>query len=211
MPWTVQSSPLLGIFTTVGKITGSYRTAISHTTTVDISCVLECSSESKLKACYWKQVRVKKQQKGHSGQDYSLGRPRSRGRMPSLVGDHGQVLWVLGWALTIISPQMVMLRKATKVHVSAQYFIACLSKPERTTVGPVLIKVLFVMSQHHERLHGSHFEWQQWFSVYITYMSHGQELLCCRVFQLLFQMLWANVLPFSNQSRVKAEMGGSCR
>ena len=29
---------------------------------------------------------------------YSLG--RSRGRMPSLVGDSGQVLAVLGWALT---------------------------------------------------------------------------------------------------------------
>ena len=26
-------------------------------------------------------------------------RPRSRGRMPSLVGDGGQVLGVLGWAL----------------------------------------------------------------------------------------------------------------
>ena len=31
---------------------------------------------------------------------YSLGRPRSRGRMPSLVGDSGQVVGVLGWALT---------------------------------------------------------------------------------------------------------------
>ena len=31
---------------------------------------------------------------------YSLGRPRSRGRMPSLVGDSGQVLGVQGWALT---------------------------------------------------------------------------------------------------------------
>ena len=29
-------------------------------------------------------------------------RPRSRGRMPSLVGDRGQVLRVLGWALTRI-------------------------------------------------------------------------------------------------------------
>ena len=33
---------------------------------------------------------------------YSLGRPRSRGRMLSLVGDSGQVLGVLGWALTRI-------------------------------------------------------------------------------------------------------------
>ena len=29
---------------------------------------------------------------------YLLSRPRSRGRMPSLVGDRGQVLRVLGWA-----------------------------------------------------------------------------------------------------------------
>ena len=32
-----------------------------------------------------------------------LSRPRSRGHMPRLVGDHGQVLRVLGWALTRIS------------------------------------------------------------------------------------------------------------
>ena len=31
---------------------------------------------------------------------YSLGRPRSHGRMPSLVGDSDQVLGVLGWAFT---------------------------------------------------------------------------------------------------------------
>ena len=31
---------------------------------------------------------------------YSLDRPRSRGCMPSLVGDSGQVLGVQGWALT---------------------------------------------------------------------------------------------------------------
>ena len=30
----------------------------------------------------------------------SLGRPRSCDRMPSLVGDRGPVLQVLGWALT---------------------------------------------------------------------------------------------------------------
>ena len=30
---------------------------------------------------------------------YSLGRPRSCDRMPSLVGDRGPVLRVLGWAL----------------------------------------------------------------------------------------------------------------
>ena len=30
----------------------------------------------------------------------SLGRSRSDGRMPSLVGDSGQVLGILGWALT---------------------------------------------------------------------------------------------------------------
>ena len=31
-----------------------------------------------------------------------LGRPRSRGHMPSLVGDSGQVLGVLVWVLTRI-------------------------------------------------------------------------------------------------------------
>ena len=31
---------------------------------------------------------------------YSSGRPRSCDRMPSLVGDRGLVLQVLGWALT---------------------------------------------------------------------------------------------------------------
>ena len=31
---------------------------------------------------------------------YSLGKPRSCDRMPSLVGDRGAVLRVLGWALT---------------------------------------------------------------------------------------------------------------
>ena len=33
---------------------------------------------------------------------YLLSRPRSCGRMPSLVGDRGQMLQVLGWALTRI-------------------------------------------------------------------------------------------------------------
>ena len=33
---------------------------------------------------------------------YSLGRPRSRGHMPSLVGNSAQGLGVLGWALTRI-------------------------------------------------------------------------------------------------------------
>ena len=33
---------------------------------------------------------------------YLLSRPRFRGSMPSLVGDGGQVLQVLGWALTRI-------------------------------------------------------------------------------------------------------------
>ena len=31
---------------------------------------------------------------------YLLGRPRSHGHMPSLVGDSGQVFGVQGWALT---------------------------------------------------------------------------------------------------------------
>ena len=41
---------------------------------------------------------------------YSLGRPRSRGRMPSLVGDSGQLLGVLGWALTRIHNLQLVLQ-----------------------------------------------------------------------------------------------------
>ena len=45
--------------------------------------------------CLWKQVCVWKQQKGVQWpRVYSLDRARSRGRMPSLVGDSGQVLGV---------------------------------------------------------------------------------------------------------------------
>ena len=33
---------------------------------------------------------------------YLLGRPRSCSHMPNLIGDSGQVLGVLGWALTRI-------------------------------------------------------------------------------------------------------------
>ena len=34
---------------------------------------------------------------------YLLSRPRSRGCVPSLVGDRGQVAQVLGWVLTNLS------------------------------------------------------------------------------------------------------------
>ena len=47
---------------------------------------------------------------------YSLSRPRSRGRKSSLVGDSGQVLGVLGWALT----RMRNLLHLHKLHVSAK-------------------------------------------------------------------------------------------
>ena len=40
---------------------------------------------------------------------YLLSRPRSHGRMPSLVRDHGQVLPVLGWALTRIRNLLLVL------------------------------------------------------------------------------------------------------
>ena len=42
---------------------------------------------------------------------YSLGRPRSCDRMPSLVGDRGQVLRVLGWALTRIRNLSLVLHR----------------------------------------------------------------------------------------------------
>ena len=45
---------------------------------------------------------------------YLLSRPRSRGRMPNLVGDRGQVLRVLGWALTRIRNLSVVLRSGTQ-------------------------------------------------------------------------------------------------
>ena len=40
--------------------------------------------------------------------------PRSRGRMPSLVGDRGQVLRVLGWALTRIRNLSLVLCSGTQ-------------------------------------------------------------------------------------------------
>ena len=45
---------------------------------------------------------------------YSLGRPRSCDRMPSLVGDRGQVLRVLGWALTRIRNLSLVLHSRTQ-------------------------------------------------------------------------------------------------
>ena len=41
---------------------------------------------------------------------YSLGRPRSCNRMPSLVGDRGPVLRVVGWALTRMHNISLVLR-----------------------------------------------------------------------------------------------------
>ena len=45
---------------------------------------------------------------------YLLSRPRSHGHMPSLVGDRGQVLRVLGWALTRICNLSLVLYCATQ-------------------------------------------------------------------------------------------------
>ena len=45
---------------------------------------------------------------------YLLSRPRSPSRMPSLVGDRGQVLRVLGWALTRIHNISLVLRSGTQ-------------------------------------------------------------------------------------------------
>ena len=53
---------------------------------------------------------------------YSLGRPRSHGHMPSLVGDSDQVLGVLDWALTrmrnllliLVQSNLSILRAADK-------------------------------------------------------------------------------------------------
>ena len=43
---------------------------------------------------------------------YLLSRPRSRGRMPSLAGDSGQVLGVQGWALTRMRNLSLVLHSA---------------------------------------------------------------------------------------------------
>ena len=43
---------------------------------------------------------------------FCLSRPRSGGRMPSLVGNCGQVLGVLGWALTRIRNLSLVLQSA---------------------------------------------------------------------------------------------------
>ena len=45
---------------------------------------------------------------------YLLSRPMSRGRMPTLVGDRGQVLRVLGLALTRIHNLSLVLRSGTQ-------------------------------------------------------------------------------------------------
>ena len=41
---------------------------------------------------------------------YSLGRPRSHSPMSSLVGDSGQVLGALGWALTRMRNLLLVLQ-----------------------------------------------------------------------------------------------------
>ena len=60
-----------------------------------------------------------------------LSRPRSRGRMPSLVGDRGQVLQVLGWALTRIrnlSLVKVVHSKSSDKHESSLTLRVALNK-----------------------------------------------------------------------------------
>ena len=53
-------------------------------------------------ACESKLVSIEAAQRLQWPRLYLLSRPISRGCMPSLVGDGGQVLQVLGWALTRI-------------------------------------------------------------------------------------------------------------
>ena len=54
-----------------------------------LACESKLASRSSTKAPQWPRL-------------YLLSRSRSRDRTPSLVGDGGQVLQVLGWALTRI-------------------------------------------------------------------------------------------------------------
>ena len=48
---------------------------------------------------------------------YLLSRPRSRGCTPSLVGDGGQVLRVLGWALTRIRNLLLVLQSDSQARL----------------------------------------------------------------------------------------------
>ena len=50
---------------------------------------------------------------------YSLGRPRSCNRMPSLVVDRGPMLRVLGWALTRMRDIPLLLQCSREQHRGA--------------------------------------------------------------------------------------------
>ena len=51
---------------------------------------------------------------------YLLSRPRSHGCMPSLVGDRGQVLRVLGWALTRIRNLSLIVTNMLTLRVAVE-------------------------------------------------------------------------------------------
>ena len=57
---------------------------------------------------------------------YSLGRPRSCDHMPSLVGDRGPMLRVLGWALTRMCDIPLLLQCSREEHRGA---VVCGTEP----------------------------------------------------------------------------------
>ena len=65
-------------------------------------------------ACESKLVSIEAAERPQWPRLYSLGRPRSCDRMPSRVGDGGQVLRVLGWALTRIRNLSLVLHSGTQ-------------------------------------------------------------------------------------------------
>ena len=75
---------------------------------------------------------------------YLLSRPRSRGRMPSLVGDGGQVLQVLGWALTRIR-NFSRVQYWQFIHsIHLHYILYCIKYNSYNSI-PVIVFHLYAM------------------------------------------------------------------
>ena len=69
---------------------------------------------------------------------YLLSRPRSRGRVPSLAGDSGQVLGVQGWALTRMRNLSLVLHSATQGSCVWNRAVSCLAT-QGEEVGLVML------------------------------------------------------------------------
>ena len=90
---------------------------------------------------------------------YLLSRPRSRGCMPSLVGDGGLVLQVLGWALTRIRNLPLVRYSQAKgavrwlcVEQSCEFGDLRVSQPPSIFVTPVSGLPLMVSRSTNQKL-----------------------------------------------------------